>query len=90
MVKQVVVEIKIPYKSIKYDKNLTEWGLDFDRWRSFNNEDIYWCEYEQSEGQRISKFGKLIFDGIPYPPVPPFFKGGNRGNLKVIPLQPQT
>jgi hypothetical protein len=56
-----VVEIKIPYKSIKYDKDLTEWGLDFDRWRSYNKEDIYWCEYEQSEGQRISKFGKLIF-----------------------------
>ncbi|MCZ7609783.1 MAG: carbohydrate binding family 9 domain-containing protein [Ignavibacterium sp.] len=56
-----VVEIRIPYKSIKYDKNLTEWGLDFDRWRSYNKEDIYWCEYEQSEGQRISKFGKLIF-----------------------------
>ena len=57
-----VVEMKIPYKSIKYDKALTEWGLDFDRWRSYNNEDIYWCEYEQSEGQRISKFGKLIFE----------------------------
>jgi len=56
-----VVEMKIPYKSIKYDKNLTEWGLDFDRWRSYNKEDIYWCGYEQSEGQRISKFGKLIF-----------------------------
>ena len=57
-----VVEMKIPYKSIKYDKTLTEWGLDFDRWRSYNKEDIYWCEYEQSEGQRISKFGKLIFE----------------------------
>lgn len=56
-----VVEMKIPYKSIKYDKNLAEWGLDFDRWRSYNKEDIYWCEYEQNEGQRISKFGRLIF-----------------------------
>ena len=59
-----VVEMKIPYKSIKYDNALTEWGLDFDRWRSFNKEDIYWCEYEQSEGQRISKFGKLIFENF--------------------------
>ncbi len=57
-----VVEMKIPYKSIKHNKDLTEWGLDFDRWRSYNKEDIYWCEYEQSEGQRISKFGKLIFE----------------------------
>jgi hypothetical protein len=25
-----VVEIKVPYKSIKYNKELNEWGLDFD------------------------------------------------------------
>ncbi|MBK7631988.1 MAG: hydrolase [Ignavibacteriales bacterium] len=73
-----VVEMKIPYKSIKYDKNLTEWGLDFDRWRSYNKEDIYWCEYEQSEGQRISKFGKLIFED---------FKPSVTGlNLEVYPV----
>jgi len=59
-----VVEMKIPYKSIKYEKNLTEWGLDFDRWIPARNEDLYWCEYEQNEGQRISKFGKLIFDNF--------------------------
>ena len=57
-----VVEIEIPYKSIQYDKNLTEWGLDFDRWVPTTNEDIYWCSYENNEGQRISKFGKLIFE----------------------------
>jgi hypothetical protein len=57
-----VVEMKIPFKSIKYDKSLTEWGIDFDRWRSYSREDIYWCEYEKNEGMRISKFGKLIFD----------------------------
>jgi hypothetical protein len=73
-----VVEIKIPYKSIKYDKTLSEWGLDFDRWRSYNKEDIYWCEYEQSEGQRISKFGKLIFED---------FKPSATGlNLEVYPV----
>lgn len=59
-----VVEMKIPYKSIKYDKNLTEWGLDFDRWIPALNEDLYWCEYDQNEGQRISKFGKLVFDNF--------------------------
>ena len=59
-----VAEIKIPYKSIKYDKNLTTWGLDFDRWIPAHNEDLYWCEYDQNEGQRISKFGKLEFDNF--------------------------
>jgi hypothetical protein len=73
-----VVEIKIPYKSIKYDKNLSEWGLDFDRWRSYNKEDIYWCEYEQNEGQRVSKFGKLIFED---------FKPSAAGlNLEIYPV----
>jgi hypothetical protein len=73
-----VVEMKIPYKSIKYDKNLTEWGLDFDRWRSYNKEDIYWCEYEQNEGMRISKFGKLVFGD---------FKPSASGlNLEVYPV----
>jgi hypothetical protein len=56
-----VVEWKIPYKSLQYDDKLTEWGLDFDRWRAINSEDIYWNKYNQNEGQRISKFGKLVF-----------------------------
>lgn len=55
-----VIEIQIPYKSIQYDETLSEWGLDFDRWFGYNSEDLYWCEYEQNEGQRISKFGKLL------------------------------
>ncbi len=58
-----LVELKIPFKSLKFDKYLYEWGLDFDRWRSYNREDLYWCRYEQNEGQRVSKFGKLIFTG---------------------------
>ncbi len=56
-----IVEIKIPYKSIQYDESLNYWGLDFDRYIPHLNEDIYWCVYEENEGQRISKFGKLIF-----------------------------
>ncbi|HXG01032.1 MAG TPA: DUF5916 domain-containing protein, partial [Bacteroidota bacterium] len=53
-----------PYKSIKYNPDLKAWGLDFDRWRPSNAEDLYWCEYEQNEGQRVSKFGLLVFDGF--------------------------
>jgi hypothetical protein len=56
-----VVEWRIPYKSLQYDDKLTEWGLDFDRWRAINSEDMYWNKYDQNEGQRISKFGKLVF-----------------------------
>jgi Domain of unknown function (DUF5916) len=57
-----VAEMKIPYKSIQYNKDLDFWGLDFDRWvPAANSEDLYWNKYEQNEGQRISKFGKLVF-----------------------------
>jgi len=56
-----VVEMKIPYKSIQYDEELDEWGLDFDRYIPVGTEDIYWCAYEENEGQRISKFGRLLF-----------------------------
>ena len=56
-----VVEMEIPYKSIKYNENLSHWGIDIDRWRPIDSEDIYWCGYEENEGQRISKFGKLHF-----------------------------
>jgi hypothetical protein len=57
-----VVEMEIPYRSIQYDASLAEWGLDFDRWISTLSEDIYWCPYEEHEGQRISKFGRLVFE----------------------------
>ncbi len=57
-----VTEMKIPYKSIQYNEDLKEWGLDFDRWVPASNEDLYWCKYEQTEGLRISKFGRLMFD----------------------------
>lgn len=61
-----VVEMEIPYKSIQYDGRLKEWGLDFDRWIPALTEDIYWCPYEENEGQRISKFGRLVFkDFVP-------------------------
>ncbi len=59
-----VVEWKIPYKSIQYDDKLKEWGLGFDRLRAINSEDIYWNKYNQNEGMRVSKFGKLIFNNF--------------------------
>ncbi|MBM4170495.1 MAG: carbohydrate binding family 9 domain-containing protein [Ignavibacteria bacterium] len=59
-----VVEMEIPYKSIQYNENLDYWGMDIDRWIPQSKEDLYWCSYEQNEGQRISKFGKLVFENF--------------------------
>jgi len=72
-----VVEWEIPFKSIQYDETATEWGLDFDRWKAGLN-DLYWCKFDQNVGQRISQFGRLIFDQ----PIPP-----NTGlNLEIYPV----
>jgi hypothetical protein len=73
-----VIEMEIPYKSIQYDETLTSWGLDFDRWIPALNEDSYWCAYELNEGQRISKFGSLVFNNFT-----PSIKGLN---LEVYPV----
>ncbi len=59
-----VVEMEIPYRTIKHDDTSGGWGLDFDRWVSRTKEDLYWSAYEQNEGMRISKFGRLRFDGV--------------------------
>jgi hypothetical protein len=59
-----VVEMEIPYRSIQYDPASPTWGLDFDRWIPAKTEDLYWSEYEQNEGQRISKFGRLDMNGL--------------------------
>ena len=58
-----VVEIMIPYRSIRFNPESTAWGLDFDRWIPDAKEDLYWCRYEKNEGQRISKFGRLELNG---------------------------
>ncbi len=72
------VEIEIPYKSIQYAENFDYWGLDFDRWIPTLTEDTYWNFYEKNEGQRVSKFGKLVFED---------FNPTVRGlNLEVFPV----
>ncbi len=72
-----VVEIEVPYKSIQYNSNLNYWGLDIDRWIPAISEAQYWCRYEQNEGQRVSKFGKLLFED---------FKPSVKGlNLEIYP-----
>ncbi len=54
------VEFKIPFKSIRYKKNLDEWGVQFRRYITENNETDYWTEVLQIEDDLISKWAKLI------------------------------
>jgi hypothetical protein len=53
------VEIKIPFKSIRYKKGLDEWRVQFMRHQAHNLEDDYWTEVSQTEGDLVSKWGSL-------------------------------
>ncbi len=53
------IEIKIPFKSIRYKKGLDEWGIEFGRYMAQNREISAWNEYLQKEDVQISKHGTL-------------------------------
>ncbi len=53
------VEVKIPFKSIRYKKNLEEWGINFGRYSACNREIDLWNEFVHKEGVLVSKFGTL-------------------------------
>jgi hypothetical protein len=53
------VEMKIPFKSIRYKSNLPEWGINFGRFIITNRERDYWTATTQIEGLRVSRFGIL-------------------------------
>lgn len=54
-----VVEIEIPFKSLRYKKELTEWGVNFSRYINEKGEKTYWAPVKRTEGLRVSKFGIL-------------------------------
>jgi hypothetical protein len=53
------VEVKIPFKSIRYKKGLNEWGVTFARYMAKNRETSLWDEFDQREDILVSKFGSL-------------------------------
>jgi len=53
------VEMKIPFKSIRYKKELSEWGINFKRYIVSKQETAYWTEVLQVEGNLVSKYGAL-------------------------------
>jgi hypothetical protein len=53
------VEIKIPFKSIRYKKDLDKWGVQFFRYTVTNHETDYWTELDHSEGELVSQWGTL-------------------------------
>ncbi|MCK4591642.1 MAG: carbohydrate binding family 9 domain-containing protein, partial [Candidatus Latescibacteria bacterium] len=53
-----VVEVKIPFKSLRYKKGLSRWGIGFERWICRKEERAHWLP--QKSGQfRISRLAQL-------------------------------
>ena len=51
------VEMKIPFKAIRYKKGLNEWEINFRRFIGKNSESDYWSI--EKNGLRVSDFGLL-------------------------------
>ena len=58
------VEMEIPFKSLKYKKGISEWGVNFGRIIRSNFETVYWSE-TLSDDFRISQSGLLSGINVP-------------------------
>lgn len=56
------VEMKIPWRQLRYNPNSSEWGVNLQRSIPRNGEEGYFAPLKLEEGFRISRFGSL--DGI--------------------------
>ena len=54
-----VVEFRIPFKSLRYKKGLSRWGIGFERWISRKEEKVCWPP-QKSEEFRVSRLGQLV------------------------------
>jgi hypothetical protein len=55
------VEIKIPFKSLRYKAGATEWGVNFHRFITAGMENDFWTEVRDREGgNRVSRYGRLV------------------------------
>ena len=51
------VEMKIPFKTLRYKKGLNEWGLQFARHIATTFENDYWIPVAQKDGDLVSRWG---------------------------------
>ena len=65
-----VCEIAIPFKSIRYDKAITEWGINFSRLDLKASEKSSWAPVpRQFPSVTLAYAGALIWDTPPPKPV---------------------
>ena len=54
-----VVEMKIPFTSMRWKEDLSEWGIDFSRYVTRKQERDWWG-FQRQEGFRVSRAGRLV------------------------------
>ena len=54
-----IIEVRIPFKSIRYKKDLSEWGLQIRRWHIKDYAVTHWTDVRQEDGLQISQCGTL-------------------------------
>jgi hypothetical protein len=53
------VEMKIPFKTVRYKKGLSTWGVQFTRYIEQNREELFWIPVSQVDGDLVSRWGTL-------------------------------
>ena len=53
------IEMKIPFKTIRFDPEINEWGINFLRVIGHKQEWVAWAPLKRSEGIRVSRSGIL-------------------------------
>ncbi len=53
------VEMRIPFKTLRYKKGLSQWGIQFARHIAASFEEDYWTEVNQKDGDMVSRWGTL-------------------------------
>ncbi len=54
-----VIEVAIPFKTLRYHPGKSEWGIDFGRTVVANGERSFWAKHEIT-GFKVSRMGRLI------------------------------
>jgi hypothetical protein len=81
-----VIEIAIPFKTLRYEKENTEWGINFIRSERKKNQFHTWTRVPLNfPGPDLGYTGALVWDAPPPPPgtnisVIPFITGGFKEN----------
>ena len=60
------VEVAVPFKTLRYPRSRTEWGVEFARYAVESGEQDFWNRHPE-QGFRVERFGRLTGLKVPAP-----------------------